>query len=66
MYRRVRNVLKACMNDVVHGRSTEATRIVPETGTSVSCYIVGEHTYQLTFTLRKDDIPKLTESKEIL
>lgn len=55
MKRRVRNLIRDALNDVVHGRKTETINSIGETGTSVLVKRVNYHRFTMDIILRGDD-----------
>ena len=56
MKRRVRNVVRDALNDVVHGRYESAVKRIPETGTTVVVERMGADDYLLRLRLCGDDV----------
>lgn len=55
MKRRVRNVIRDALNDVVHGREVTTVKEVEETGTTVLVKRLGPQRVSLDLILRGDD-----------
>lgn len=56
MKRRVRNVVRDALNDVVHGRVESAVKRIPETGTTVVVQRRGRADFLLRLRLCGDDV----------
>lgn len=54
MKRRIRNLINAVLNEVIHGNAVSVGKQSPETGTSITARKEGD-TIKMTLTLRGED-----------